>query len=75
MSINAIVHCHVCPMKDLCKFQASDDTYKFVHSSGDWSLGRLEIARANCPLRKVLVWLMVQSSDAVTGDVQQSARM
>lgn len=64
MTLHEKVHCHVCPLKDLCDFAQPDATYKWAHmdecfdtlSSKEWTA--LTQATLSCPLRKVL-----QSSD------------
>lgn len=50
------VHCHLCPLKDLCEFEASDESYKFQHRYPiePIEIQRLEIATNNCPLKKLL---------------------
>ena len=35
--VNALVHCHLCVLKDLCPFEASDESFKHEHT--DWAHG------------------------------------
>lgn len=56
MTIHDFVHCHICPMKDICHWARPDDSYNF-HNYPDtkpWDLGKLEMATENCRIRKLL---------------------
>jgi hypothetical protein len=48
------VHCHVCPLKDLCEFGDAEMSYKH-HNNPEWNyLFEMGMITVNCPLRKVL---------------------
>jgi len=56
------VHCHLCPLKDLCNFSAPDTSYAWQqHIRSDnqevfsGSLEKLKVATVNCPLKKAVL--------------------
>jgi hypothetical protein len=51
------VHCHLCPLKDLCPYGDKNASYA-VHNTGKNFMEnstRLDIATRNCPLKKLLI--------------------
>ena len=56
-AIHGYVHCHVCPLKDLCEWEQAEISYKYQHSE-PWEVIKKEeyekLGRAsnNCPLKK-----------------------
>jgi len=62
MSLHSFVHCHICPLKDLCGFAEPENSYKATRNpeAGSdemgYDIGLLFKTKANCPLlRKILV--------------------
>jgi hypothetical protein len=50
----ALVHCHVCPMKDLCLVGDDEASYKYHRfGNGDFAT-TMDIVTRNCPMRKFL---------------------
>lgn len=57
------VNCHLCPLKELCDYAQTDISYtrsKWLFSDNSRRLSldeavKLEVATANCPLRKLLI--------------------
>lgn len=61
MSMNELVYCHLCILKDRCEFSASEESYKFYHwdGCGNYPLSqnedeKLNLAILNCPIRKLV---------------------
>lgn len=61
MTLAKQVHCHVCPMKDLCPHSEAHECYKRSQyllngrcMTADYDLQKIKQATNNCPLRKVL---------------------
>jgi hypothetical protein len=55
------VHCHICPLKDLCPYQASQLSWEYQRwqSNGDSTTfgggtDKLDIATRNCPMLKTV---------------------
>jgi hypothetical protein len=70
MTVNSLVHCHVCPLKDLCDQSEHDASFRW-HNQSRWKysnpdsapimvgtqpddFSKLSKATANCPLRRAV---------------------
>ena len=66
MSVNGVVYCHLCPLKEFCLHARTDDAYawsmsnfaKAVHDEEYWAAkcnyDKLKQATTACPLRVLL---------------------
>jgi len=58
MSAKDLVHCHICPLIDLCPHSAGHESYKRNeyltkgNLPANYDLAKIRLATANCPLRK-----------------------
>jgi hypothetical protein len=62
MTLNHLVHCHVCPLKDFCSSGNPDASWRVQHEGEigktvrlkDWEA--MNKASANCPLRRAVAY-------------------
>ncbi len=54
LSNQKYVHCHICPMKDLCEFGLPEKSYQHHNVKDVYYFSFMAMVTANCPLRKLL---------------------
>lgn len=57
MTLNHLVHCHLCPLKDFCSSGSPDASWRIRHNRAkekDWEA--MQKASANCPLRRAVAY-------------------
>lgn len=62
LTLNHLVHCHLCPLKDFCSSGNPDASWRVQHEGErdktfrlkDWEA--MNKASANCPLRKAVAY-------------------
>lgn len=57
------VHCHICPLKEICNYAVPNESYRYYHHTDSYSLSdsqfisdmvSVRLATANCPLKEIL---------------------
>lgn len=55
--LNGYVHCHVCPLKDVCEFAEPNASYTYHKAQDNEFLAcsvKCDVATRNCPLKKLV---------------------
>lgn len=48
------VHCHICPLKEICDYAVPYTSYQFQHARETNNFTSLRLATNNCPLKKLI---------------------
>jgi hypothetical protein len=82
LTVNASVHCHICPLKDTCKFGQPDASWRWHHQGEQRGNGvvypkeddypKLTQATGSCPLRRTIAFVDTKMSQEILRSIKKN---